>query len=503
MDQWFEIFFPFLSALAAGIISITLLLRHWRFEKGKDSYDGIRKFQKEPVLRVAGLSLFLSFCIGCVIVGLGDANLPENSPAGAFLILGTIMFAIGFLDDLFGVPAFVRLLVQIAVGVAAYLSGMSIELVTNPFTGESAPLGSFGLVFTVLWFVAVPNLINLVDGMDGIAGGIGLFLSLTLAILGFLTSNVALLIMSTAMAGGLVAFLRFNLPPAKVYMGDGGAYLLGYFIAATSLVTSNKGSIFGALLVVIVALGFPILDTAFAIIRRFLSGLPLLRPDARHLHHRMMMLGFSKRTILLFLYGVFAAFCILGLSIYFSSGHSIPIVGMIITVAIFSGMRKLGVPHTFTEIREHLREVITSRKDTRYAYNLSQVLEHEVERIARGEEFWNELHRALVKVQLRPVAKEDGDLSSRDSDRCLIVQSLPENRVWKMSCPSSSGSRRHWHRVLSCFVPAIMNGERKWGPAPLKLGVYRENAGTDLRFLEEQLNEPTEPRIAETASGIG
>ncbi|MEM7602480.1 MAG: MraY family glycosyltransferase, partial [Verrucomicrobiota bacterium] len=377
-------------------------------------------------------------------------------------------------DDLFGVSASLRLGVQIAVGVAAYSAGMRIENISNPMGDGMFELGGFSLVFTVFWFVALPNLINLVDGMDGLAGGIGLFLSLTLSTIGYLTGNYPLVMMGLAMAGGLVAFLVFNLPPAKVYMGDGGAYLLGYFIASTSLITSNKGSIFGALLVVVIALGFPILDTMLAILRRGLSGLPLMHADARHLHHRLMTLGFSKRTVLMLLYGIFASLCLLGLSVFISAGYTFPIVGMIITVGVFFALRKLGLPHTVREAKQHLRELIAIRKDVRYAYSIAQVLGHDLERVSSSDEYWEEVMAGLAKFGINPAVDCDGlQMKCSDSQK-IVLFDLPGDYLWRLCCRSPVGGRRSLDRILRCFVQALMDGCDRWGGYPAYLGILHK-----------------------------
>lgn len=483
----------FLSSLAAGIGLIALLLRFWTFKSGVDAADGVRKAQETPILRIGGLSLFVSFLIGFLFV---NASLtPEGSPAlgWPFLILAAAIFLLGFVDDLYGVSASIKLFIQVGVGVSAYLAGMRIETISSPMGDGSIDLGGFSLIFTVFWFVALPNLINLVDGMDGLAGGIGLFLSLTLATIGYLTGNSALLILGLAMAGGLVAFLAFNLPPAKIYMGDGGAYLLGYFIASTSLVTSNKGSIFGALLVVIIALGFPILDTLLAMLRRGLSGLPLMHADARHLHHRLMTLGFSKRTVLMLLYGVFASLCLLGLSVFISAGYTFPIVGMIITVGVLFSLRKLGLPHTITEAKLQFRDLIAIRKDVRYAYSIAQVLEHDLERVGSSREYWDEVLRGLAKFEITPAVSATGDEIACHENQCLIHFDVSGDRIWRLCCKTPVGGARSLDRILRCFIPALMNGQDRWGNIPPGVGVLKQRDNT-RNLQPDETESSTNPK---------
>jgi UDP-GlcNAc:undecaprenyl-phosphate GlcNAc-1-phosphate transferase len=368
---------------------------------------------------------------------------------------------------------------------------MRIDMVSHPLGTGEIETGAFGLILTVIWFVSIPNLINLVDGMDGLAGGIALFLSLTLATLGAFSGHEELLLLNVALMGGVVAFLLFNLPPAKIYMGDGGAYLLGFIIAGSSLLTSNKGSIFGALLVVIIALGFPILDTALAMVRRALTGLPLMRPDALHLHHRLLTLGFSKRNILFILYGVFAGLSLLGLSVFLSAGYSLPIVGMIATIAVIQTMRFVGLPHNLREVKRVLREIITARKDTRYAYAMSLVLEHDLERVGSPDCFWENLRVFLDRLEISPVAP--GIALPQAESRKIVALRIDDRTLWVLHCPRPEGTSRRWERVARCFLSAIMGARANWGRAlPISLGFVEYEDEAELLAAEASLKDDSE-----------
>jgi UDP-GlcNAc:undecaprenyl-phosphate GlcNAc-1-phosphate transferase len=458
----------FLAAFLLGLGAIILLRRCWTWHRGLDPADGVRKRQSEPVLRIGGLALYAVFAVAFVVLGV----LPREEPKLLelpFFLLGTTLFLLGFADDLFGLPASVKLFVQIGVGIAAHVVGMRVELISHPLGLDPIDPGAFGLVLTVLWFVALPNLINLVDGMDGLAGGIALFLCLTLATVGAISENHELLLFHCALAGGIVAFLVFNLPPARVYMGDGGAYLLGYLIAASSMLTSNKGSIFGPLLVVVIVLGFPILDTGLAMARRLLSGLPVTRPDALHLHHRLQTLGFSKRNILFALYGIFAGLSLLALSVFLSAGYTLPIVGMIATLGILQGLRLLGLPHSFSAVKRTFRDLLSARRDVRYAYAMSLVLEHELDRAELAGVFWSRLRECLDRFGIVPLP--GGRLEEADPQRKVIATRLDDHWIWVLHCPRTEGEGRRWERVARCFSLAIAGAKARWGePLPEDLG---------------------------------
>jgi len=475
----------FLLSLVIGLLAIVAIRRFWKWNRGLDAGDGVRKLQKQPILRVGGLVLYVVF-VGAFLISRSPDQPGQVSLLGIpFFLLATAMFLLGFIDDLFGLPATLRLFVQVSVGVVAYQCGMRIDIISHPLDGAGVETGGFGLILTVIWFVAIPNLINLVDGMDGLAGGIALFLCITLATLGGMAGNTELLLLNVALSGGILAFLAFNLPPAKIYMGDGGAYLLGFLIAAASLLTSNKGSIFGPLLVVMIVLGFPILDTAFAMFRRGLSGLPMMRPDALHLHHRLITLGFSKRNILFALYGIFAGLSLLGLSVFVSRGYSLPVVGMVLVIGVFQGLRFIGLPHNFTEARKVLQDVVSARKDVRYAYCMSQVLEHDLERFGSAAEFWSALREFLSRLQVVPTRPGDEEKCSAVGCRYVVLR-LDDETIWALCCPGTGGTGKRWERVARCFYPAIMGARVRWGVVlPATLGFFDAAEGGKFARLDD------------------
>jgi len=489
----------FLASFLISFGVIVMLRRFWKWRRGLDCGDGVRKLQSQPVLRVGGVALYASFTLAFLFASdPGDGGV--SVLGWPFFLLGTTMFLLGFTDDLFRLPALLRLTVQVAVGVAAYSVGLRIDVLTHPLGGDALDTGGFGLVLTVLWFVSIPNLINLVDGMDGLAGGIALFLSLTLATLGAVSGHAELFTLSIAMSGGIVAFLAFNLPPARIYMGDGGAYLLGFTIAGASLISSNKGSIFGSLLVVVIVLGFPILDTALAMFRRGVSGLPLMRADANHLHHRLQTLGFSKRNILFVLYGIFAGLSLLGLSVFLSAGYTLPIVGMIVTIGIIQGFRFLGLPHNLTEVRESLRDMVAARKDVRYAYALAQVLEHDLDRVASDTNFWASLRGFLARLGIEPGV--EGFSDSGEEARKIVVFRLDDQTFWVIRCPRPEGASRRWERVARCFIPVIIGAKSRWGhPLPKDLGFFEASGDADAGRIEAMLRARSEASAAARMAG--
>jgi UDP-GlcNAc:undecaprenyl-phosphate GlcNAc-1-phosphate transferase len=178
-----------------------------------------------------------------------------------------------------------------------------VRSLTIPYLGVIR-LGVFGYPLTVLWIVSISNAINLIDGMDGLAGGISAFAALSMGIIAVLQGSAVTASLCFALLGALIGFLVFNFPPARIFMGDSGSLLLGFCLATFPLAGGiSRASAFGTLLVPITLLTVPILDTVTAILRRLRKGKSIIAPDKEHIHHRLLEMGLSERQILGVLYG--------------------------------------------------------------------------------------------------------------------------------------------------------------------------------------------------------
>jgi UDP-GlcNAc:undecaprenyl-phosphate GlcNAc-1-phosphate transferase len=199
------------------------------------------------------------------------------------------------------------------------------------------------LPFTLLWIVGVINAMNLIDGLDGLAGGVAFFGVGTNFILSLMRGDVVMCLLMAALAGAILGFLIFNFNPASIFMGDTGSMFLGFVLAAVSLKTSTKSGTAVAMLVPVMALGLPIMDTLLAMIRRSMLGRPMFSADKEHIHHRLMSrMVLSHRSAVLVLYGLCALFTLtaLGLNFANSAQSAMLLVGM--GIVIFVLMRKLG-----------------------------------------------------------------------------------------------------------------------------------------------------------------
>lgn len=229
--------------------------------------------------------------------------LPRSAHTAALLLGGTAMFLVGALDDLKGLNPRTKLAGQVAGALLAYFLGLRVDFLTNPWDGMFF-LGSLSLPVTVLWLVGITNALNLIDGLDGLAAGVATIAAVTLAVVAWLEGQAQAATAALVLAAVTLAFLRFNFYPAKLFMGDSGAMFLGFNLAALAVLGTAKSTTVLSLLVPVLALGLPILDTSWAILRRLYHGQPIFGADKEHLHHRLLRLGLHQRQAVLLIYGM-------------------------------------------------------------------------------------------------------------------------------------------------------------------------------------------------------
>jgi UDP-GlcNAc:undecaprenyl-phosphate GlcNAc-1-phosphate transferase len=340
-------FVTFLCALMVGL-ALTLSIRDHALKYGwLDRINSSRKIHAAPIPRLGGIAVVVGFfapLFALLFVDSGVGQVFRRSPeliAGLFLG-GTSIALLGMYDDLRGAGAVLKFLLQFGVAIALYRLGFRIEQIANPF-GEPLALGVLGIPFTLLWIVAVINAMNLIDGLDGLAGGVALFAVATNFILAFVRGDVVLCLLMASLAGAVLGFLVFNLHPATIFMGDTGSMFLGFVLAAVSIKTSTKSGTAVALLVPLIALGLPIMDTLLAVLRRTLLGRAVFASDKEHIHHRLMSrLVMSHRRAVLVLYGLCCLFALTALGLaYGNSAEGAMLLGSVVLV-VFVLMRKLG-----------------------------------------------------------------------------------------------------------------------------------------------------------------
>ncbi len=291
-----------LAALFSAFLALVLLPAMIRLSERFDLYDfpGRHKRHKRPVSFLGGAALYGVMWITIVVASfISNQFFDELSGSIGYIYLGTsIVFLIGLIDDLRPLSAWAKLLAQVTAGVALYAGGMQVDPISLPLLGQLS-IGSWSLVITVAWVVALTNAVNLIDGLDGLATGVSLIAAVTLAIVGYNYSIGGALIFAIALIGFLSVFIFFNRSPARVFLGDSGSLQIGFYFAVISLVVPLKSYTAAALYVPMLALGVPLLEAASSFLRRFASGSNILQADRRHLFHYLAHAGLGPRQIVL------------------------------------------------------------------------------------------------------------------------------------------------------------------------------------------------------------
>ncbi len=338
-----------IAATFAASLLLALLLTPQVIKRAKSrglvDLPSPRRVHTQPIPRLGGVALFVSFYLPLAVVAL----LPwaQESPLGldrqtlALLAGSALAFGVGLYDDLRSMPALAKLLVQALAGLVSWWGGIAVENVTFPGT-QALELGWLSLPVTIFWFILVINAINLSDGLDGLAGGITFFVSVILGIICLIYGRPGITLGFAAMAGATLGFLRYNFNPASIFMGDGGSYFLGYMLAALSVMGSVKGQATVAIVIPIIAMGLPLIEALFTPVRRFLEGGRVFQPDKDHMHHRLLRLGLSTRSAVIVLYGLTLLLGLLALFLVQMQDAQAALLLLLLGVAIFLGIRKLG-----------------------------------------------------------------------------------------------------------------------------------------------------------------
>ena len=300
------VLFIFVTASLASLV-LTPVIRHLALHFDLTDKPSARKIHSERIPRLGGVALFTSFFLPFLFLLLFSRY---NSTAQTFFADSThlcfatgalLIFLLGLLDDIRELYFLLKVIGQLLISVFVYYCGFKITVITTPF-GTDIATGFFSLPLTIFWFLLVINAINLIDGLDGLAAGICLFVSLSMLFVCMVSGRITAALAFAALAGSLIGFLRYNFHPASIFMGDSGSYFLGYCLAALSIGGTIKGQVATALLIPIIALGVPLMDTLWAPVRRFINGQALFQPDNKHIHHRLVKLGLTHRRAVLTLY---------------------------------------------------------------------------------------------------------------------------------------------------------------------------------------------------------
>ena len=274
---------------------------------GAISETGGRHIGSSPVGRLGGVGALFGVISSIFIQAFVDDSLRSailsNYGQMVGVSVGVVMIAgIGVIDDIYRLPAILKFGVQVITAFITYGCGLRISGLDLPLI-EPFILGWFSLPVTVFWIVGLVNAVNLIDGLDGLAGGVLFFAAVVNLVTAVSTGSIIPAALMVSLGGAILGFLLFNWYPAKIYLGDGGAYSFGYILAVSGLLAPvQKASTSIALLVPILAIGLPIIDTFLTVFRRFLGGKGIFSADRGHLHHILLDVGISHRRVVLGMY---------------------------------------------------------------------------------------------------------------------------------------------------------------------------------------------------------
>ncbi len=263
-----------------------------------------RKIHHGPIARLGGIAIWASSMLSFLLLVI-LSYYPYGKLLSGILMGGSLMFLLGLIDDIYGLNAKFKLMIQIAIASIVFLLGISVSTIYNPF-GEPVQLGLIvSYIVTVLWIVGISNALNFIDGVDGLAGSIVTISAVTLGLIAvdMAPSNEISALIAFILAGSMLAFLTYNFHPAKIFMGDSGSLFAGFLLATLSITGVMKSPEL-TMFVPFFILAVPIIDITFSSLRRIAKGVSPFTPDAEHLHHKLLHRGFSQNQTVLILASV-------------------------------------------------------------------------------------------------------------------------------------------------------------------------------------------------------
>lgn len=334
------------SALVAYVLTplVRRLALHW----GTVDEPSSRKLHRDPIPLMGGLAILIGTWTPLVLLCFWENDITRAVANkfhvfAAIFLAGAAMALIGILDDRRKLNHNWKFAVQIPVAIALVATGFRFEGVTIPGLGATA-LGWFGPVLSVLFIVGITNALNLIDGVDGLATGVAFFVAASCAIVAIKNNNPLLALLGCSLAGACLGFLRFNFHPASIFLGDTGSLFLGITLATTATAANAKQTVATSMLVPVLLLGYPILDTLLVMARRALRGRPMVAADRRHLHHQLLSRGLSHRGVSLALYLLCGLFCLAGIGAVVELGALLTVALVCLGLLICIAANRLGLP---------------------------------------------------------------------------------------------------------------------------------------------------------------
>lgn len=313
-----------------------------------------RKVHKKPIPRIGGIGIYAAFMVAMLsVLSFVDVTAEVKTEIIGLMVGGSLIVLVGVIDDYKNLPAKVKLVGQIiAAAVLVIAFDVRIDFITDPF-GDYIYTEWLAVPLTIFWIVGLTNTVNLIDGLDGLAAGVSTIAAVTIMLVALQQSIMLVAVLTAALAGAAFGFLYYNFNPARIFMGDSGSMFLGFMLAGISVIGAVKSAATIALIVPILALGLPILDTTFAIVRRYRGGVPIFKPDKGHLHHRLLDLGFTQRQAVLLMYVISALLGLSAVALTEVSNQLAIIIVCVVVVVVLLGAKKIGIFHMNDSAHQH------------------------------------------------------------------------------------------------------------------------------------------------------
>ncbi len=463
-----------ISLLLSFILTRTIrnlaTARNWVFFPAMD-----RHLHSSPRPRLGGVAIVFAFLVTVAVAFGVKAYVPNLNlevslrPLLAILVPGFLIFLLGVYDDIYQIGPYAKFAVQALAGSLVFAGGLRIENLPVLFGHHHFP-SYLGYPLTILWILAITNAFNLIDGLDGLAAGSGLFSTLVVFVVALLSDSPLVSLMTVVLAGAILGFLRFNFNPATIFLGDCGSLFIGFMLSVLALYGAQKSPTIIAVAIPVVSFGLPILETTLSMVRRFISGRPVFTADREHIHHKLLQRGLSHRQVVITLYAVSALFALLSLFLLWPTGSTLGLVLAVVGTGIWIGVQHLGYLE-FGEIRRVAQRTIEQRQI--FINNLAIRRATEEIRVARD---YDQLCRSLVAAfnsndfdgfELFPEVERIGP---------EIVRGELKDRsfCWRKPTAQSAGNSASWNITLDLITT---NNFRAGS-----MTVYRHYSARDLHM---------------------
>ncbi len=443
--------------LISFILSFTLLMILTPFlifvgkRYGFVDHINRRKIHRGLIPRIGGIGIAIGTLLPIALLRFHNNDISElffSEIGNSVVVLGGAMLIslMGLVDDIKEISAKYKFIIQILVATVAWYFGFSISKISIPFF--TINLGIFSLPITVLWIVGIINAFNLIDGLDGLSSGLAFFASIVSFVVAVHNNLLFPALISASLAGAVVGFLVFNFNPAKIFMGDSGSMFIGFLLAVVSLKSSTKNQAIVSLLIPIMAMGVPIIDTTMAFVRRFLRNQPIFQADRQHIHHILLAKGWTQKKVVLVIYGISLIFTAIAMSSIFLNDIETFLMIIVFLIIIVVVIQKLGYLEMFYQKYTLRKEKSSLEKELENTF-LNRIKIKELDDFV--EEFLS-LDSVKGIALLKENGKEIFKKGEEDKINFIDIKTAPEIFIrifWENSVPAISSKESVMIELLS------------------------------------------------------